>query len=400
MTGNSASTAGGTSFGSINNSIIYDNVAQTDLNYSRGVLNYCCTFPLPNSGGGNFTNAPQLASALHVSGDSPCIGSGSGAYSSGVDIDGEPWENPPSIGCDEYRSGSITGLVSVAILASYTNVATGFLVHLRADITGHASANRWELGVGTVPSNRPNLFYSWGTAGDYPVVLRVYNESYPSGISATLTIQVLEQPTHYVALGNANPLPPCTSWSTAAANIQDAVDVAFAGGTVLVTNGVYDKGGRAVHGTLTNRVVVMKLLVLSSVNGPGFTVIQGYQLPGQKNGVGAVRCVYLAGDSKLVGFTLLTGVTSSGASESPLTSGGGIWCESSSAVVENCTVLSNSAAYSAGGAFWGTFTNCMFIRNNLPDGYGGAVSNRRLFTAASWPPTLLQSAGVGRTKRP
>lgn len=282
--------------------------------------------------------------------------------------------------------------MSVAILASYTNVATGFLVHLRADITGHASANRWELGVGTVPSNRPNLFYSWGTAGDYPVVLRVYNESYPSGISATLTIQVLEQPTHYVALGNANPLPPCTSWSTAAANIQDAVDVAFAGGTVLVTNGVYDKGGRAVHGTLTNRVVVMKLLVLSSVNGPGFTVIQGYQLPGQKNGVGAVRCVYLAGDSKLVGFTLLTGVTSSGASESPLTSGGGIWCESSSAVVENCTVLSNSAAYSAGGAFWGTFTNCMFIRNNLPDGYGGGgVKSATLYSCI----VASNSAAVG-----
>ena len=45
--------------------------------------------------------------------------------------------------------------------------------------------------------------------------------------------------TRFVDLNNPTPSAPYTSWSTAAMNIQDAVDVAVSNDTVLVTDGHY-----------------------------------------------------------------------------------------------------------------------------------------------------------------
>src|SRR5205085_12665302 len=130
----------------------------------------------------------------------------------------------------------------------------------------------------------------WAALGDYPVVLRAYNESQPGGISATITVHVVTQPVHYVAANNLNPLSPYASWSTAARNIQDAVDAAIVpGALVLVTNGVYLTGAREVYGA-TNRLVINKLLTVRSVNGPQSTIIDGGH---------AVRCAYLTNRSTL-----------------------------------------------------------------------------------------------------
>jgi hypothetical protein len=182
---------------------------------------------------------------------------------------------------------------------------------------------------------------------------------------------------HYVDVNSTDPTPPYTNWGTAASIIQDAVDAAVAGDEIVVTNGIYAAGGRAVYGAMTNRVAVDKPLTLRSVNGPRFTMIQGRQLPGTTNGDGAIRCVYLTNGAALTGFTLTNGATRA-VSDDPTnleTSGGGLWCESfNDIVVSNCVLAGNSAYNSGGGTYLGTLNNCTLTGNSAGVG-GGAWSS-------------------------
>jgi hypothetical protein len=174
--------------------------------------------------------------------------------------------------------------------------------------------------------------------------------------------------TRYVNLNNPNPTSPYTSWSTAATNIQDAIDVAVPEDTVSVTNGVYNFGARLVAGvTASNRVAVTLAVSVESVNGPNVTVIEGYQVPGLTNGPSAVRCVYLANGARLTGFTLTNGAT-----EATTGNGGGVRFQTAS-VVSNCVLTGNSADSGGGGAYGGgTLINCTLSNNWARLNGGGA----------------------------
>jgi predicted amidohydrolase len=179
----------------------------------------------------------------------------------------------------------------------------------------------------------------------------------------------------YVDASSAHPTPPYTNWTIATRVIQDAVDAALPGDEIIVTDGLYSTGGRAVGTNLLfNRVAVDKPLTLRSVNGPQFTIIQGYQMPGATNGDGAVRCVYLADGARLSGFTLTNGATRvvDDWPDGLDSSGGGVWCESTNAIVANCLLAGNSAAGRGGGAYRGTLNHCNLTGNSAGCGGGAA----------------------------
>ncbi|HEY4953193.1 MAG TPA: hypothetical protein VII71_07405, partial [Verrucomicrobiae bacterium] len=203
----------------------------------------------------------------------------------------------------------------------------------------------------------------------------------------------------YVDLNCANPTPPYADWSTAATNIQDAVDASSDGDQIWVTNGIYQTGGRVVYGSLTNRVVINKAVTVQSVNGPTVTVVQGYQVSGTINGDSAVRCVYMTNNAILIGFTLTNGATRNLFSGDAVKerSGGGAWCESAGGLVSNCILVGNSCFSFGAGAYSGTLNNCQIINNtnrNTSLGGGGGVAFSTLFNSTI-SSNYLDSSGGG-----
>ena len=368
LSGNSCDfRGGGAVVSTLNNCVLWHNNAPMGMNWYEGNLRFCCTTPLP-PGTGNSDQDPLLASASHLSAGSPCIGRGNDVHAAGEDIDGESWASPPSIGCDEYRAGAVTGALSVSIGAEYTVSAVGFEVDFDARIDGRTSGSCWEFGDGTVVSNCPHVSHTWSTTGVFAVILRAFNESHHESMAATVTVTIAEQTVAYVDGENTNPVAPYATWDTAANTIQAAVDVTtLPGALVLVTNGVYEVGGRAVFAAMTNRVAVDRPLTLRSVNGPDVTIIKGNGPIGD----GAVRCVYLGTNAVLQGFTLTNGCTRAEGDRRWERSAGGVLCENS-AVVSNCVIAGSSAAESGGGSYRGRLHGCT-LTGNVAE-YGGSAA--------------------------
>jgi hypothetical protein len=372
LVGNSAGYGGGGYSCTFNNCIIYYNSAPNGPDTYGATYSYCCT---PIAGGvGNVTTAPvfinQAGGDFHLQPGSGGVDAGTNSFAwSLTDMDGNLRiaNGTVDMGAYEFQQPNPA---TVTIEANYTTVVVGIPVNFKG-IFSRGTTDSWDFGDGTVISNAVFVTHSWATPGDYPVTLTIYDSSNPGGVSGVYVIHVISPPISYVDPASLNPVPPYSSWQTAALNIQDAVDAVVFGAHILVTNGTYQTGGRTVYGSLTNRLVINKPVVVQSVNGPTVTTIQGNPIIGDT----AVRCAYLTNSSTLSGFTLLNGATRASGDANKEQSGGGVWCESTNASVFNCVVISNKANVYAGGARGGSLTNCQLIANATTGSGGAAYSN-------------------------
>lgn len=177
----------------------------------------------------------------------------------------------------------------------------------------------------------------WTDAGFYQVVVtNLY------GMAQSLVVVLGTSPgtpgvVRFVDLHSLAPAPPYSDWSSAATNIQDAVDVSTDGDFIFVTNGVYSSPGRATGDGTTNCVVVTNALTIQGVQGAATTLIDGGA---------AMRCVNLSNGAVVLGFTLTNGSAGYG--------GGAV-----GGTLNNCWLVNNTI----GGAYYSLLNNCLVTNN-------------------------------------
>jgi hypothetical protein len=341
-----SSQGGAVAFATLTNCIVAGNSSggpTVPINYVGATFAYCNSSPLP-SGPGNLNLDPLfLADGMHLAADSPCRGAGTSSVITGFDLDGQPWADPPPMGCDEW--------LPEAVMAQQPTFAAG--------------PSRRELVVNAQAAGQEPFAYFWFKDGSpitsgphYPTVtsnLLISGFGPADGGSywvlasnhlGVATSRVAQLNIHCVDAGGTTPTSPFLTWATAATNIQDAIDAASPGAFILVTNGLYATGGKAMDGDLTNRVAVDKPLALVSVNGPAVTTIKGAWDPISTNGPGAVRGVWLADGATLAGFTVRNGATRTSGSMDQ--TAGGV-AGSRAALISECVIRGNVANTVGGG---------------------------------------------------
>ena len=370
---------GGASFATLTSCLVYANQVAgapgTTSNYYQCTFSFSCAAPLP-TGTGNISANPQLlADGIHLAASSPCIGAGSATTASGNDFDGQPWNNPPSIGCDEWQPAPVIGAQPTFQIGSPPHGLTCSVI-----VAGQTPFSYFWSKDG-VPIQDDGHHSNSGTAslivnnlgpddaGYYQVIV--------SNAFGVVTSQLAQVVIHAVSAAGMNPVAPYSTWDTAATNIQDAINISADGDIVLVTNGVYATGGQVMSGDLTNRVALTLPVTVTSVNGYAATVIQGSWDTTATTGPGAVRCAWVGDGAVLSGFTLQNGATRAtgdgGSLGGPLQSGGGVWCYSTNGVVANC-LLTNNAAFFGGGMAYGSLNNSLVVGNVAQNGGGAFYS--------------------------
>ena len=224
----------------------------------------------------------------------------------------------------------------------------------------------------TAPIPCTSRYYTnFSARGLYMVKVRVTDPHGASSVCSPVGMRV-GMVTHFVRTNSPLPMAPYNSWITAATNLQDAINAAKDGDTVVVGPGVYRSGGAVTPGgTLTNRVCITNAITIRADAGPDQTTIEGAS-DGGGFGPAAIRCAFVGSNAILSGFTLSNGWTMSSGDTVHNQCGGGALVIGGS--VTNCRLLANSANVYGGGA--GIYYGGSVLGSTLAGNYstrGGAV---------------------------
>ena len=355
------------------NCIVYYNQANTATNIQSASVSYSCMTPLA-AGTGNLASPPNIAGYRNwrlVPG-SPCIDAGSFAFAGGdYDLEGDPriWGDGVDMGCDEFYSPGLGGPLSVAVECSADRAVVGTPLSFRCNVDGAPESYVWQFSDGYSVSNTPFVDRAFATPGLHTATVTAWNMD--DTASNSVSVEIFPGYTNFASPSGLH-VPPFTNQLDAATNIQAAIAANIPGGVVQVGAGVYDQGGLAVGGALTNRIAVTNQVSVVSANGPAQTLIVGQGPAGND----AVRCAYVAAGSRLAGFTLTNGHTRTAGDADRDQSGAGAWCETGG-TIENCAIRNNHAAQAGGGIKNGTVRNSSLCENSATDGggaYGAGLS--------------------------
>ncbi|MGD9874689.1 MAG: right-handed parallel beta-helix repeat-containing protein [Kiritimatiellia bacterium] len=270
-----------------------------------------------------------------------------------TDVDGNPRirSGIVDLGALEFDPGPFDCWFSRSETAGWTPLS----VQLQAYVSGSNQAGLvycWDTdGDGTndfTGSGLSSLLVVYDMPGDYSPKLTVTNAAGESA-SWQYPAPIHVAPGVICVATNGSSVYPFSSWSTAATNIHDAVDLAEDGMLVLVDDGTY---------ALTNQLVVNKAIELSSLNGRDRTILQAAI---------SNRVLYLNAHGAVVdGFDICGGNMNG--------NGGGVLIDRS-AILRDCHVR-NSTARLGGGIYQEGATSrverCMIVSNTASSYFPGA----------------------------
>ncbi len=360
LVGNTAFRGGGIYQGSAANSIIWHNISGNGPPNLFGATNtiYSCSPDLIHGVDGNITNAPQLRSIYRLAETSPCIGAGNSSVAFGLDLDGEPWLTPPSMGCDEVDGSSPTDGPILLALDIPARVVTGYELEIFSLVHGNTTGFNIDFGDGTVISNTLLTSKAWNSTGTYDVVLSAYNSDNPSGTTVTNTVTIADPANVAIYVSpTGNNGNDGADWATPLATIQAGVDAQqYVGGTVHVSNGTY---------AVTAPITISKPILVQAVAGAHDTIIDGG---------GSTNCFTLSDACAVAGFTIQNGALILPEYAHFGDPGGGVSCIDPWPEVYNSVFENNGSSLGGGGMSSGSAINCLFV-NNYVTGYssGGGM---------------------------